>query len=587
MAELNLAAKLKNQLKQEKIHLWNPPYTDDQHQAGQQHMQELAQRYSSLLALQVSDVGGALESIRVQAVNRLRGNKRFRELNMATVELLLPRDSRKDNKAKTLIETRLDVLVQQLMDRIGEEFGLKSIKLILNGKTLIPDQTLDTQGVKNHSKMMVLKVTDGEEEKNHQHESIQRTQKGFQILSERDGSEDPDTSPFLEIADQKGEPLKVPHSEKKALILAMGFHEKGRSLMKKKEFEKALCHLLQADHHFSQCGSALLRSVDNFAVLQLDIVWCYRALKALTCLDDARRRLQSAEDCFLQCYGQRQQRLLMIKGNTGREDVLFLRLYLLQSLLSYIEGNDFLAKQQLDKVESLYRRVGLDSEKMTQLMILGFTDREARLGLRACQGNVEEAAIYISNQRQEKIEQRQRERMKRSRRLEVISTLAELGYSRRDASRAAHLAEGDLDKALGILLDSGPPVLSSHTSEGVSADKLEQLLYLGFERDSSRTALRLTGGDVQSATQLLIDHQGVLSAELLSASQPAGSSSSPSPSSEEPSTSSISAEENELVNEALEDICPHEEDYLDLTLEEESELINTMKGYLKSASGTP
>lgn len=110
--------------------------------------------------------------------------------------------------------------------------------------------------------------------------------------------------------------------------------------MKKKEFENALCHLLQADHHFrcvpppcwsvppywqappinvcvvdgsSKCGSALLRSVDNFAVLQLDIVWCYRALKALSCLDDARKRLQSAEDCFLQCYGRQQQRLLMIK----------------------------------------------------------------------------------------------------------------------------------------------------------------------------------------------------------------------------------------------------------------------------------
>lgn len=40
-----------------------------------------------------------------------------------------------------------------------------------------------------------------------------------------------------------------------ALILAMGFHEKGRSLMKKKEFENALCHLLQADHHF-RCVTA-------------------------------------------------------------------------------------------------------------------------------------------------------------------------------------------------------------------------------------------------------------------------------------------------------------------------------------------
>lgn len=117
MAELNLAAKLKNQLKQEKIQLWNPPYTDLQNQPGQQPMQvscgggaagsahphshlclccqELAQRYASALGLQVEAVGGALESIRVQAVNRGKGNKKFRDMNVATLELLLPRDSTK------------------------------------------------------------------------------------------------------------------------------------------------------------------------------------------------------------------------------------------------------------------------------------------------------------------------------------------------------------------------------------------------------------------------------------------------------------------------------------------------------------
>lgn len=52
------------------------------------------------------------------------------------------------------------------------------------------DQTLEQQGVKNHSKMMVLKLSDGEwkelsDEKQNQQESVQRTQKGFQILSER------------------------------------------------------------------------------------------------------------------------------------------------------------------------------------------------------------------------------------------------------------------------------------------------------------------------------------------------------------------------------------------------------------------
>lgn len=38
------------------------------------------------------------------------------------------------------------------------------------------------------------------------------------------------------------------------------------------------------------------------------------------------------------------------QGNTGREEVLFLRLYLLQSLLSYIEGNDSQARSQLSRV---------------------------------------------------------------------------------------------------------------------------------------------------------------------------------------------------------------------------------------------
>lgn len=584
MAEQNTEAKLKNLLKQEKIQLWNPPYTDEEdgERPGAQHLQELAEHYAPLLQLPVAEVGGALESIRVQTVTRGKGIRTYRETNVATLELLLPRDSRKVTKSKkNLLETRLDVSAQEVVDRVGEEFGLKYIKLILNGKTLRPDQRLDEQGVKNHSKVMVLKVSDAElkqqmneeeQRKTEQSQSVQRTQRGFQILSERDGSDDPDVSPFLEVADQKGNPLKIPHQEKKALILAMGFHEKGRSLMKRKQYDSALCHLLQADQQFSACGSALLSSVDNFAVLQLDVVWCYRALEALSCLDDGRKRLQRAEDCFLQCYGERRERLRMIKGNTGREDVLFLRLYLLQSLLSYIEGNDVQARQQLSKVESLFGRLCLDSEKMAQLMTLGFSEREARLGLRACQGDLQEAAIHISNRRQEREELKKSERQRRRRRTEDVSALVELGYSRTDAARALHAADGDVNRACEILQDASQAAQATNNNreEALSPEKVEQLLYLGFEREAVEASLALTGGDVQSAAQLLLDNQGVMSPHP-------NSSSSTSPSSEEPSTST---EDEELVSEVLDDLSRHEEDYLDLTLEEESELIDTMKMYL-------
>ncbi|XP_029955064.1 NEDD8 ultimate buster 1 [Salarias fasciatus] len=604
MVEQNTEMKLKNLLKQDKIQLWNPPYTEDNNQPGLQHMQELSQRYAALLALPPPEVSAALESVRVQAVRRGKGNRAFRETSVATLELLLPRGSRKESGEKTLVETRLDAPAQQLVDRIGEEFNLKHIKLIVNGKTLSVGQRLDEQEVKNNSKVMVLKLSDAEwkqqlsqeeEKRRRQEESLQRTHKGFQILSEREGYDDPETTPFLEIADQKGNPLKIPHKEKKALILAMGFHEKGRSLMKKQQYDDALIHLLQADQHFNQCGSALLSSVDNSAVLQLDIVWCYRALEALSCLQDAAGRLSRAESVFLQCYGAERERLRMLKGNTGREEVLFLRLYLLQSLLSYIEGNDRKALQLLSSVESLYSRLSLDSGKVAQLLDLGFTEREARLGLRASQGDLGGAAEHISTRREEQQQLKQQEAQRRRRRMEAISALTELGFSRRDAARALEQAGGDADSAYSILVESSR-LSNNNQQEALSPHKVEQLLSLGFLRSSSEAALSVTGGNVEEATQLLLDHGGVVPPQLLGASSPGvSSSSSSSPSCEEPASSSSSsssssapspAEEAQLVKEVLEDLPPHEEDHLDLTLEEEAQLIASLRGFLRPA-GTP
>ncbi|KAK6299709.1 hypothetical protein J4Q44_G00297420 [Coregonus suidteri] len=552
MAELHIQAKLVNILKQDTIQLRNPPHTTEDSEAGQQ-------------PLQVSEVASALESIRSQAVKSKTGDKTYRE---TCVELLLPKDLKKDAKKNNYLETKLDVPAQDIMDRITEQYGLKYIQLIFRGKTLTPEKRLDEQNVKNNSKIMVLLVSEPErkkqmveleEKKRTQDQSVQRTQKGFQILSERDGTDDPAMTPFLEIADQKGNPLKIPHSKKKALILAMGFHEKGRALMKKKQYDAALCHLVQADDQFGKCGSKLLSTVDNYAVLQLDIVWCYQALEALFCLDDSKQRLQRAEDCFLKCYGERQQRLMKIKGNTGREEGLFLRLYLLQSILAHLCDNEHQATQKLKQAEDLYGRLCLDPGKMKELMDLGFSEQEARLGLRACHGIVNKAAQQITHRRQEREEMKRKESEKRRRRVEDLAILRELGYSKKDAAWALNQTDGDMDGAYRMLLDSTQAESAARTNS------------IELPIDQSRVE--------QEAAE---DNQGVLPPELLSPS-PASSLS------EDPSTSSVSAGSGsqgeapmdvDLVNEVLEDIPLHEEDYLDLTLEEEREVIAKIKSYL-------
>nr|XP_055072766.1 NEDD8 ultimate buster 1-like [Misgurnus anguillicaudatus] len=466
----------------------------------------------------------------------------YREASMVTLEIKLPQKKAYFKKAPP------DITAYDLKTQITKEHGLQDFDLIFKGKKLSLEKRLDEQNVKNKSRIMVLPVSsknrndllEYEKEKRSADEGVQRTQRGIQILSERQSTEEPSTTPLLEITDQEGNTLQIPDRDKKALMMAMGFNEKGRALMKNKQFKPAISYLKMAEDQFKQCDPTILNALDNFAILQLDIVWCYQRLNDRDYLNEAKQRLQNAEKCFQKCYGDQHSRLQQIKKHTGGEDVLLLRLYLLQSCVAFHSNNKKQTSDLLNKVQDLYNQLRVDPEKLNQLTRLGFSDREARLGLRACRGNINEAVKYLTVRKEK--EEREHERSRRH--LQDVNTLVDLGYSRNIAAKALRYAKGDLDEAFRILLDR---------AEGQTSDTSDQV-----------------GGTNSSSSCDPISN--------VSQSPPSTSSEKPSTPSDPPSVSR--SPDEELANEILKDIPRHVEDYLDLTLEEEQELMIYLRSEL-------
>ncbi|XP_027824828.1 NEDD8 ultimate buster 1 isoform X3 [Ovis aries] len=564
-----LQSKLTQFLREDKIQLWKPPYTDENKEVGLA-LKDLAKKYSDKLECCENEVEKVMEEIRCKAVERGTGNEHYKTTGIATIEVFLPPRVKKDRKS--LLETRLHITGRELRSKIAETFGFQEnyIKIVINKKQLQLGETLKEQGVTHNVKAMVLELKQSEEdvrktfqvEEEKQNEAkleekrIQRTKRGLEILAERaEMVVDPEATPYLDIANQTGRSIRIPPSERKALMLAMGYHEKGRAFLKRKEYGIALPCLLDADKYFCECCRELLDTVDNYAVLQLDIVWCYFRLGQLECLDDAEKKLKLAQECFRKCYGENHQRLLHIKAC------------------------------------QLLKELYIDPSKVHSLMQLGFSAQEARLGLRACDGNVDHAAVHITNRREELDQIKKEEREKKRRRLENINHLKGMGYSPRAARQALHQASGNLEEALKILLrnpqmwwlnDSAPE--SNNRQQSPSQEKIDQLVYMGFDAVAAKAALRVFRGNVQLAAQTLVHNGGRLPPDLQLSAEDSSSTPSTSPS-DSAGTSSASTDEDmetEAVNEVLEDIPEHEEDYLDSTLEDEEIIIAEYLSYVEN-----
>lgn len=81
------------------------------------------------------------------------------------------------------------------------------------------------------------------------------------------------------MEDQDGNAIHLPPNERRSLMMALALHEKGKAALKKDQYSDALVLFLEADSEYSTCNSQLLSTVDNYALLNLDVAWCYLCLR--------------------------------------------------------------------------------------------------------------------------------------------------------------------------------------------------------------------------------------------------------------------------------------------------------------------
>lgn len=296
------------------------------------------------------------------------------------------------------------------------ELKPSSLRLICSGRVLEQEKPLLEQGVRPGWPVMAVRIDANDESLkvlDEQRRYLQSATSDAELLGEDDGA-----GGGLSVADQSGKSLDLPKEEKKSLIIAMSLHEKGRAALKRKDFDLALVLLLEASQKFQSVRSELLDSVDNFGLLNLDIAWCYVSLGNITQLEDAVARLDKCQKTFEKSYGPNMERLIAVKGSTGKEKALFFRMHLLQAIALYHSGDPKRARAMLRRADKEFKELDIPEDSIEEVKASGYTAREARLALRATSGDVAKAVQFAQGKKEERerIEKEERERRKKRRR---------------------------------------------------------------------------------------------------------------------------------------------------------------------------
>ncbi|XP_022823618.1 NEDD8 ultimate buster 1-like isoform X2 [Spodoptera litura] len=604
----DLLIKLRAKLNQEKVKLWEPPFIAQDNEITQD-FKNIAEKYAKDLSLETEVVQQALRELQLHSLERSKDNEEFKETGFATfrVKATIPGEKPKMMK----LQKKLDGLGSELIAAIAAEIGVTEnrVKLIYNGKVIKPTPSMEQQGLKNGATLMALVMAETPEEvkkEENMYMEMKTVRDDATLLSEY-VDELADDEEYIKLEDQSGATVELPPAERRALVVGLALHERGRTAARHHDYSLALVLFLEADRQLSECRSSILQSVDNWAVLQLDVAWSYLCLRSLPQAADAAQRLARAEAAFRDSYGEDHARLIALKGSAANERVLLMRMYLLQGIVCYHQNKRAEARALLAKAETELNALRVDEDAVLTLMELGWSRAAARTGLRAAAGHVDTAHHYLADRRAQRDRAREAHRNDRQRRLlgvcedgsqinlQLVEALVGMGYPRSVAVCALrnsnnHVAEAVrlIQEQPELLVDSDrssddASTISSDDSNIVPDNKLvAELEAMGYEAEQARAALRLARNHISGAVDALVAGGGL----VLHKGDP-----------EDPSTSSgvVSKkkkakkahkkdkrrkERDQALRRLTASIKTEEDDYLDTSLTEEEEFLAQYKSLL-------
>jgi len=162
--------------------------------------------------------------------------------------------------------------------------------------------------------------------------------------------------------------------------------------------------------------------------------------------------------------------------------------------------------------------------EMMDILQMGFSERETRVGLRACNKSVIDATQWLLARRDTE-ERKKRERAQRRKikkygktvsgdkiNIELLTVLVSQGFEEEMAAEALKQSNNDADRSY-YLLTSEPALLrlavnNSKPPYFPTEEQMLEIMQMGFTRAEAYGTLKLTRGDIPSAIEKLLNGEG-------------------------------------------------------------------------------